>query len=193
MRIPFDIKYRPEIESGKYKIVVGERDARIVCWDYNGESLIVCVNYEETEQGMIYDRNGKHKTFLVDKSPDLEIITDEPEELTEFEKAVKVILLTVVHETPTIGSYVKEKSSELLTLAKETLEKEGWVGDLRKYYYKKGYEDAMRVYGEIFTYNYPPPVPTCVLTNKCTNPQHDCINCPQQAPIGVTKTDTKIE
>lgn len=197
MRIPFDIKYRPEIESGKYKVVTefGE-PVRIICWDskYHSDLPVIALIDDGDGEDMIHlSTNGKREIDKRRGWTQLWILTDEPGELTEFEKAVKAIFLTVPHQTPTMNSYVKEKSSELLTLAKETLEKEGWVGDLRKYHYRKGYEDAMRVYGEIFTYNYPPPIPTCVITNKCTNPQHDCINCPQHAPVGINKTDTKIE
>ena len=32
-KIPFDIKYRPEIEAGKYKVFFAEKPARIICWD----------------------------------------------------------------------------------------------------------------------------------------------------------------
>ena len=195
MKIPFDIKYRPEIESGKYKVVtvVDNKPVRIICWDRkscykpDGQYIIYLVDHGREEICVNFP--------LRDCEKNLEIITDEPEELTEFEEAVKKVLLAwcvPVSREPD-DSFVKEKSSELLTLAKETLEKEGWVGDLRKGYYKKGYEDAMRVLGEISTCRYTPPIPPCFVGGPCTNPQHDCINCPQQAPAGICKTNTKID
>lgn len=39
MKVPFDIKYRPQIESGEAKVVTrNDRPVRIICWD--GSSLI---------------------------------------------------------------------------------------------------------------------------------------------------------
>jgi len=206
-KIPFNIKYRPEIEAWKYRLKVGERDARIVCWDYNGEDLIVCVNYEGTEQGLIYARDGKHKSKFPDNCPDLEIVTDEPEELTEFEQAVKDI-------TDAWGSpddfhpdltFVKEQSKKLLELAKTQLEKSQWIEDMQEWWYNKGHregfakgqEDARKRFREretpTFYYNGP-FMPPCFLGGPCTNPHHDCINCPQQGAYqGTCKTDTNIK
>lgn len=38
MIIPFNIKYRPQIESGEYKVrTASGNPARIVCWDYKSQ------------------------------------------------------------------------------------------------------------------------------------------------------------
>ena len=47
--IPFDLKYRPEIESGECKLVTrAGYPARIVCWDAKGDWPIMA----------LYDENG---------------------------------------------------------------------------------------------------------------------------------------
>ena len=46
MRKQFDIKYRPQIESGEYKVFAHEheeQEVRIVCWDNKGEYPIVAL------------------------------------------------------------------------------------------------------------------------------------------------------
>lgn len=215
-KIPFDIKYRPEIEAGKYKVKVGENEARIVCWDYNGDNLIVCAKYPEGEQGLIYDMAGRHRTKLPECKPDLELHTDDPEELTEFEKAVEAI-----YESCGVKELsIKEKAAKLLgvayyqfeekrmkdgiaTISKSSLEKM-----LKDRYekgksdgYSKGQEDAEKRYNEATAFRYPltpvPPTavfyPRCFWGAPCTNPQHDCINCPRQGATGPYSTDTNIK
>lgn len=127
MKIPFDIKYRPQIESGEYKVETRDgRDARIICWDSKAkdarhdtrpiialvttpipglESLIQC-----GENGILY-KDAKDRNDLI-------IITPEPE-LTEFEADVLVILLEFVEEVD--ANDVRRISKELLELAKNEL------------------------------------------------------------------------
>lgn len=89
-KIPFDVQYRPQIESGEYKVEIGKSDpwpARISCWDLNGNDLIVIVsNPEGKEEGLIYTPEGKHKAYAPKIDSDLFLVTPEPE-LSEFEKA----------------------------------------------------------------------------------------------------------
>ena len=85
-RIPFDIKYRSEIESGKYKVETEDgRSAEILKWDAKvrkeeGGFLIVCVDCGESIL-YIYDSKGKiHEKLVKGTHLDLVIYTDEPEE-----------------------------------------------------------------------------------------------------------------
>ena len=223
-KIPFNIKYRPEIEAGKYKVKVGENEARIVCWDYNGDTtLIVLVKDISEERAFLYDTIGRHKTLVLDKMPDLELYTDEPEELTEFEKAVEAI-----YESCGVKELrIKEKAAKLLGIAyyqfEEKREKDGIVtiskNVLQKMLddkYKEGYEccqehDKERISKahlegfakgqehadkrnrEANSFHFPMYgsfVPPCYLGGPCTNPHHDCINCPRQGTSGICKTDS---
>lgn len=96
MKIPFDIKFRPQIESGEYKVEIGRDDpwpARIVCWDFDGNNLIVAVrNPNDREEGLIYSIDGKHKAVCPKIDSDLFIITPDPvpdefgEDLRDFAK-----------------------------------------------------------------------------------------------------------
>ena len=46
--IPFNIKYRPQIESGEYKVVTRENcPVEIKIWDLKGDFPIVGVYYDE--------------------------------------------------------------------------------------------------------------------------------------------------
>ena len=125
MKIPFDIKFRPQIESGEYKVVI-EYDnrtfyARIVCWDFNGTELLACVNYGDREDVLEYDSSGKHIGKSV-RRPDLIIITPEPE-LSEFEKGY----MRIVHKMKPEDfndeglKIAKEEAAELLELAKNEI------------------------------------------------------------------------
>ena len=125
MKIPFDIKFRPQIESGEYKVVI-EYDnrtfyARIACWDFNGTELLACVNYGDREDVLEYDSSGKHIGKSV-RRPDLIIITPEPE-LSEFEKGY----MRIVHKMKPEDfndeglKIAKEEAAELLELAKNEI------------------------------------------------------------------------
>ena len=90
MKIPFDTKFKPQIESGEYKVETRDgHPARIVCWDKKSRihPIIALVTNSEgnentrwvTEKGCVYAVGTK-------ADDDLFIITPEPE-LSEFENA----------------------------------------------------------------------------------------------------------
>lgn len=93
MKIPFDIKYRPQIERGEYKVVTkGGQNVRIVCWDMNtsnGTLLVALVKGfgGEYEKIRSYTLDGKCKSASKDAS--LFISTPETE-LSEFKKAIVI-------------------------------------------------------------------------------------------------------
>ena len=102
-KVPFDIAYRAEIESEKYKVQTRDGDAvRIICWDrhatepYDGCILVALVTLRNKSESAYYYYSDGH---LWDKSNgegdsqlDLFIITDEPE-LTEFEQSVRDMIV----------------------------------------------------------------------------------------------------
>ena len=128
MKIPFDIKYRPQIESGEYKVETRDgRKARIIHWDLNCTSPIVAVMDSHIDiPGEIVDVFSVSGMAFDDlESPsDLFIVTPE-EEMTEFEKAC----MKLYNEGRDDGlsgdklsnESVKESAAELLTLAREEL------------------------------------------------------------------------
>lgn len=65
-RIPFDIKYRPDIEAGKYLVQTRlGSSARIICWDkkcYHPEDCypIVALVNNKFENVNIYSKTGKY-------------------------------------------------------------------------------------------------------------------------------------
>ena len=133
MKIPFDIKFRPQIESGEYKVVI-EYDnrtfyPRIVCWDFNSTELLACVNYGDREDVLEYDSSGKHIGKSVGR-PDLIIITPEPE-LSEFEKKLWEIMKSEGSPIGPMDKFTQDDervfhaySNQLLDLARKELEPE---------------------------------------------------------------------
>lgn len=211
-KIAFDIKYRPEIEAGKYKVKVEEHEARIVCWDYNGDNLIVCVKFDGGEQGLIYDTAGRHMSKLPEREPDLELYTDEPE-LTEFQQRLVKFYNdrnALTHDKDGIYNrhdlyeLLCKTSKELLELAQKELENSDWIKDIREWCYNKGHlegyakgqEDAEKRYQEATSFHYgpfPSWPPPCFVGGPCTNPHHDCVNCHRPGTSGIAKTDTNIK
>ena len=197
MKIPFDIKYRPQIESGEYKVETRDgRRVKIIYWDLNCTSPIVAVMDVHIDlPGEIVDIfSVSGMAFDDSESPsDLFIVTPEPE-LTEFEADVLVILLELVEEVD--ANDVKRISKELLELAKKELdyEKRKALSCSYKIGFRDGkakeYEEAMKEFKELPTV-WPPKIytPSCPYnTGGCTNPMHDCINCPSYSIAGISTT-----
>ena len=145
-KIPFDIKYRPQIESGEYKVENRDgKPVRIICWDKKSEKkygyhIVGLIEYgPEHEESTYYTIDGKGR--LKDKDPDLYIITPEPE-LTEFEKKVKDLCWKIgMGEVVYQDNIIKEKAAELLELAMKELAPTFGAE------YMNGYEDGVN-YGK---------------------------------------------
>ena len=130
-KIPFDIKFRPQIESGEYKVVnsYGE-PVRIICWDAridfpNGIRPIISLQLIDGKYEVVSDhlKNGKIYSFK-DAPADLFIVTPE-EELSEFEKVVKDRLWRTIEYSETFrkdeNKWVQGLAAELIALAKKEL------------------------------------------------------------------------
>ncbi len=93
---PFDIKYRPQIESGEYKVVTREdRPVEIIKWDLKGDFPVIGVYFDEKndrDTAVQVTANGRCSIKPGDYyCDDFFIINDKPE-LTEFEETLKGIV-----------------------------------------------------------------------------------------------------
>lgn len=119
-KIPFDIKFKPQIESGEYKVETRSgRTARVVCWDRVGTHLVVLVGKDEDV--LTYNPDGTTGQQMPLPS-DLFIITPE-EELTEFENGMLRYLQQASNkkDDSEIVESTKKYAAELLELAREEL------------------------------------------------------------------------
>ena len=210
-KIPFNIKYRPQIESGEYKVVTREgRPARIICWNRKveganvGKNIIALITIGEdgTEDTCAFYQDGHFWCKSNDESDskyDLFIITNEPE-LTEFKENLRqVIVESLSGETPNgyggtmkwtvylSDDDVRKLAPKILELAKKELCLQCSVG-IKEYW--RGKEDARKEQESMSTFHYPTYGPPCFGGGPCTNPFRDCINCPNRFSTGQTCTTT---
>lgn len=60
-RIPFDIKYRPDIEAGKYLVVTRDgREVRISRWDWPDEDYPIVASINGVEGRFTYTDKGEY-------------------------------------------------------------------------------------------------------------------------------------
>lgn len=130
MKIPFDIKYRPQIESGEFKVETRDGlPARVVCWDANSYTPIVFLATEHDGLDDIYKEytyscNNFGRAFSIESPRDLFIVTPE-EELTEFEKEVSdMVEYCKEHGENVAFDYAKRHAKTLLALAREQFKPE---------------------------------------------------------------------
>ena len=140
-KIPFDIKYRPQIESGEYKVETNfGSPVEIVCWnrrdDTANKTIVGIIRSGTVEEIASWNIGGKlcDAAFPQNSDYDLFIVTPE-EELTEFEKAIKDMIKPYAAWPDDI---FKEESVKLLFLAREQFIKDGYVIE------KKIFHDAVK-------------------------------------------------
>lgn len=142
MRKQFDIKYRPQIESGEYKVETRDgRKARIIHWDLNCTSPIVAVMDAHIDlPGEIVDVfSVSGRAFDDLESPsDLFIVTLE-EEMTPFEDRLAEIIVSSqgLCTFDACKTEAKRYAAELFALAREQFIKDGYVIE------KKAFHDAV--------------------------------------------------
>lgn len=180
MKIPFDIKYKPQIESGEYKVVTRNGSpVRIICWDRKsageGQPIIALVENGHYENSIWVEENGVYKGTMGHEY-DLFILTPESE-LTEFEEMLYSIFDAYNGLKIDVRVAVDTNAKTLLELAKKEICKGCTVG-LDQYW--KGYEEAMKAKKHC-TFQCPTYEPPCFHGGVCTNPMKDCINCPRQS------------
>jgi hypothetical protein len=123
--VPFEIKYRPEIESGKYKVITNgdHKPVRIICWD----RAVFAKPDEPTIMYLVDMGNGEEVCFNYsreDCAKSLLIVTDVPK-YTEFEAAVKQCLAFNYGLEFDDENYevLKSTCNSILTLAKDAIRK----------------------------------------------------------------------
>lgn len=161
MKIPFSIKYRPQIESGEYKVETRDgHSARIICWDANCYTPIVFLatehdDLDDKDKEYSYSCNNFGRCFSVDSSNDLFIVTPESTGISEF--GMKVSEFAEAYNLAATDYKSKEYKScngnlqliidkyaaELLSLARKELIEERYISDPRKTdLYKLGVHDG---------------------------------------------------
>ena len=131
-KIHFDITYRPQIESGEYKVETDCKEpVTIIKWDLKNDNGNILCYYFDGKEDIPYVTEGK----------DLFIVTPE-KEMSEFENRLCEILYFAIndkiHSTDEeIIKNAKELAPELLSLAREQFIKDGYVIE------KKAFHDAV--------------------------------------------------
>ena len=131
MRKQFDIKFRPQIESGEFKVETRDgRRARIICWDRIDKHypIIALAPNEGGEDSYEYTNNGRYFQDGEQTEDDLFIVTPE-EELTEFEKELESfynhhLQVCSYDNQGTVEDSLHDGASKLLALARKELEPE---------------------------------------------------------------------
>lgn len=150
MKIPFDIKFRPQIESGEYKVETNDhRPVRIICWNKNtgGLDRIVALvaGGSGQEKTLHYTEEGLCVASGGNKNKDLFIITPEPE-LSEFEKKFQKIISDWQGDGSPFEdnmSYLLHKdAAELLAIARKELSEQ--IVDHTKEAYENGKAEVLK-------------------------------------------------
>lgn len=191
-KIPFSIDYRPQIESGKYKVQTRDgRSVRIICWDRKGDDCPIIALLNNTYQEDFYDYFDDGRTTpTLDCGSDLFIITPETE-LSEFEKELESfynhhLQVCTCDNQGTVEDSLHDGASKLLALVKKELCKD-CAANLEGYI--KGREDARKeMEYKHEDHTIPAFWPPCHYGGVCANPFHDCINCPHLSTIGINTT-----
>ena len=89
-KIPFNIDYRPQIESGACKVVTrNDRPVEIKMWDLKGSFPVVGVYYDDVnDRDLVVQVTAEGRCSMIlndDSSDDFFIITNEPDGL-EFKQ-----------------------------------------------------------------------------------------------------------
>ena len=134
-RIQFNIKYRPQIESGEYTVKTRSGNpVRIICWDRNSCTPICALITRDSgpEDYVWTDKEGRNtKSGYYD---DLFIITPDPD-LSEFEKACAQLYeegcADGVSGEKLDNAALKESIAEILRLARKEL-KENIIRKIRE-------------------------------------------------------------
>ena len=191
VKTAFNIKYRPQIESGAYEVVTREaRHVDIIKWDLKGDFPVVGVYYDEKndrETAVQVTAEGRCSTHPTeDYCDDFFIITDESE-LTEFEGELKTIVNTFSscrdfmndEGARNIGKTLldaarKEIEKEMPTWKSGTPSKKGWwLARIDK----DGFASIARVYfpNDEWPYKDEDNVLYMDMADLCKLPKEDCI------------------
>ena len=178
---------------------------------------LALVNYidENRPEGTMDCSSGEcvslEKAFTEENFDSVEtLINKKLSRLTEFEQEVSdIVEYCKEHGENVAFDYAKRHAQTLLAIAMKDLEKTfecnpdklpGWLKDRIDGFkleaftrgYNKGYKEAEKQYNESVAYHFPimptPPSGWGCDGTHCTNPHHDCINCPFMYSSGGTIT-----
>ena len=126
MKVPFNIKYREQIESGEYRVETRDgRKVEIMKWDAKGRCPIIALvtESEDMEAARHYYEDGTDESR--NGYSDLFVIKDEAVP-TEFENALLDIVMAGagINSFTKLRKFVVEKSQELLSIARKEFEEE---------------------------------------------------------------------
>lgn len=141
MKIPFTLDAWLKDKSQKIETAFGE-PAKVVFTEGLGECPILAVIYDgDTTDSAWFTKDGRSQDGVYG----LFIVTPE-EELSEFEKAIKDLVLAIdegelqelgVFEEENLGAWAIKKARELLALARDQFIKDGYVIE------KKAFHDTV--------------------------------------------------
>lgn len=124
-KIPFDIMYRPQIESSEYRVITREnRPVEIKIWDLKGDFPVVGVYYDEKnnrETAVQVTAEGRCSVTTGEEYCDDFFIITEKTELTMFESAVQEIFYKGREDNIDL---LKLTSGILLKVARKEIEKD---------------------------------------------------------------------
>ena len=123
-KIPFNIKFRPQIESGEYKVVTRQNvPAKIVYWDAAGSKPIVAII---AGKPLTYTNNGtRYNLFLfINCEDDLFILTNGDQEMSEFEKKLfdkykSIVDSAELNDDEEIATWARADAISLLSIARK--------------------------------------------------------------------------
>ena len=107
-KVPFNMNYRPEIESGKYKVVTRDgRAVRIVCWDATEEYPLIVLFAGGSARPAEYPSDGVSTIY---KNCDLFVVTGE-EEKGGFKSTLRDCIFQALHIYASLGISVVDAST----------------------------------------------------------------------------------
>lgn len=142
MRKQFDIKYRPQIESGEYKVETRDgRPAKIIYWEAKDCKPIIALipqHLMKMEVVLRFYADGQFSSNGKKTMCDLFIVTPE-EEMSDFEQEVSdIVEYCKEHGENMAKGYAKRHAKSLLSLAREQFIKDGYIIE------KKAFHDAVK-------------------------------------------------
>lgn len=128
IKIPFNIKHRPQVESGEYRVVTREdRPVEIRIWDLKGDFPIVGVYYDtknNRETAVQVTAEGRCSVTPGEEyCDDFFIITSKPE-ITEFRKELTTMVDYAVNHAKSGVNVVDIFADRIFEYAKLEFEKD---------------------------------------------------------------------
>ena len=140
MIIPFNIKYRPQIESGEYKVrTASGKPARVVCWDYKSqfnETIYVLITTSDGyEYGCPYTEDGR---YIGNNENYLLLEDGRPDPRTRWENKVREILENTASIEKTAealyGAAQRENYERMLDATRDFIKVRPYSGEDKEYY-----------------------------------------------------------